>query len=397
MAVVAALLAAPGPKLVPAAAVSRPGWLLGVFGQGFGLNGSTYLALLLVSFGLYLAIVMTAEYIRRGVLLAGIGGLVSLFLLAPPLLSQDVFSYIAYGRLAARHGLNPYVAVPADRPSDPVVPFVGWRSTPSTYGPAFTVTTFPLGLVDVAVALWSLKVIAAAALLALVAVTAHIAATRGGDPQRAAAIVGLNPVVLVHVVGGAHNDALMMLMVMTSVALILKERVSLGGSALIAAFSLKASALFAAPFAVAGSSRRLRLLITIALGIGAVTIAALGLFGGEIDTLATAIGHNQGLSSKYSVPATLSRLTSVPLGVVRGAALAGYGVLLIWLLRWTVRGADWVRATGWAAMGLLIATSWLMPWYVLWLLPFAAVSRDRRLLGATLALCAFQLLNRLPL
>lgn len=393
----AIILAAPGPALVPAAAVSPPGWLLGVFGRGFGLDGPTYLAVLVVSFGLYLTVVGTAQYIRRRILWAGIGVLVGLFVLAPPLLSQDVFSYIAYGRLAARHGLDPYVAVPADRPSDPVVRYVGWRSTPSTYGPAFTLATFPLGLVDVALALWSLKVVAGVAFLGLVALTAHIAAVRGGDPQRAAVIVGLNPIMLVHVVGGAHNDALMMMLLMASVALIGREREALGGAALVGAFAVKASAVFVAPFAVAGSARRLRLLVAMALASVAVAIAALAVFGGRIGAIATAIGHNQALSSEYSVPATVSRLTSVPLDVVRGTALAVYLVTLIGLLGWTVRGGDWVRSTGWAAIGLLAVTSWLMPWYLLWLLPFAAVGRDRWLLGATLAFCAFQLVNRVPL
>ena len=35
-----------------------------------------------------------------------------LFLLAPPLLSQDVFSYIAYARLGVEHDLNPYEHAP---------------------------------------------------------------------------------------------------------------------------------------------------------------------------------------------------------------------------------------------------------------------------------------------
>ena len=54
-----------------------------------------------------------------------------LLLLAPLLFSRDVYSYAAYGRIAAVHGANPYVATPADFPSDPVVAFVGpkWRAT----------------------------------------------------------------------------------------------------------------------------------------------------------------------------------------------------------------------------------------------------------------------------
>ena len=68
--------------------------------------------------------------------------LVAVFVLAPPLLSQDVFSYISYARLGALHGLNPYVHVPAERP--PTRPsLVGWRDTVSAYGPLFTLAHLP--------------------------------------------------------------------------------------------------------------------------------------------------------------------------------------------------------------------------------------------------------------
>src|SRR5256885_4806046 len=41
-----------------------------------------------------------------------------LFLLAPPLLSQDVFSYVAYARLGVEHHLNPYVHAPTAIPHE---------------------------------------------------------------------------------------------------------------------------------------------------------------------------------------------------------------------------------------------------------------------------------------
>jgi hypothetical protein len=56
-----------------------------------------------------------------------------------------------------------------------------------------------------------------------------------------------------------------------------------------------------------------------------------------------------------------------------------------------------VRAAAWAAAGLLLATSWLLPWYLIWALPLAALSRDRPLQLLVLALTAFQLGTRIPL
>ena len=54
---------------------------------------------------------------RRAGLLWSVVGLHVVFLLAPPLLSQDVFSYIAYARLGVEHGLNPYAFRPFDIPA----------------------------------------------------------------------------------------------------------------------------------------------------------------------------------------------------------------------------------------------------------------------------------------
>ena len=63
----------------------------------------------------------------------------------------------------------------------------------------------------------------------------------------------------------------------------------------------------------------------------------------------------------------------------------------------TWRGADWIRAAAWAGTGLLLATSWLLPWYLVWPLPLAAVARDRLLAFLLLALTAYQLGARIPL
>ena len=60
------------------------------------------------------------------------------------------------------------------------------------------------------------------------------------------------------------------------------------------------------------------------------------------------------------------------------------------------RGADWVRAAGWAAFGLLVASAYMVPWYLIWLLPVAAISRDRALLVATAVLTVFQAVNAVP-
>jgi alpha-1,6-mannosyltransferase len=56
---------------------------------------------------------------------------------------------------------------------------------------------------------------------------------------------------------------------------------------------------------------------------------------------------------------------------------------------------DWLLAAGWATVAMLLAVTWLMPWYVVWLLPFAALAGSRRLQWAAVALTLFVVLVRL--
>jgi hypothetical protein len=389
-------LALAGPRFVPAAAHARPEWLLGPYGNGLALRGPWFFVCLLLAFGAYLGLVALADRIPARVLWSVVAGAVVLFLLAPPLLSQDVFSYIAYARLGARHGLDPYVAVPAAVPHDAVLPFVGWRQAVSAYGPLFTLATYPLGLVGVPAALWLLKCVAAVSVVGIAAIAARAAGRRGADPARAIALIALNPLVLVDVVGGAHNDALTVLLMTAALATLGRNEIAAGAS-VVGSAALKASALVAAPFALLAARGR-RKLVAAELGAltlaGAVSYAAFGIT--PLDALGV-VGFDQSLASRHSVPSTLARLADLGVAPVRVALELAYVALLIVLLRRTARGGDWVRAAGWAAFGLLLATSWLMPWYVLWVLPFAAVAGDAPLSVAALGLCAFQLASRVPL
>jgi hypothetical protein len=46
---------------------------------------------------------------------------------------------------------------------------------------------------------------------------------------------------------------------------------------------------------------------------------------------------------------------------------------------------------------LLVTSAWLLPWYVAWLLPLAAIAGDRRLRVAALALAAYIVVTRVTL
>ena len=341
------------------------------------------------------------------------------FACAPVLLSHDAFSYLDYARLGVRHSLDPYVNAPDAAPSDPAFAQVTWTETPSAYGPLFTLATYPLAWLPIWLAVAILKATAAISVLGLAWIVSRLAAWRGVDPVRAAAFVALNPLVLVHVVGGAHNDGLAMLLATLGVAALVVRREASAGASLVASAAIKSSSLFIAPFALTATARD-----SLSMGrkttiwrtfrpidSGGVTRLALGAIGAALAIGAAAYlafgwewlhafglaGENQGRTSHLSIPVTFARLTGIDEGAVRATAPALFGVAVIWLLVKTWRGTDWIRAAAWVGTLLLLATSWLLPWYLLWPLPLAAVARDRFLALLLLALTAYQLGARIPL
>ncbi len=363
-----------------------------------------------VGFAAYLAFLVVAPRLGRGVVWGTIALAVAGFAVAPVLLSHDVYSYLDYARLGVVHGLDPYVHPPSAAPADPAYAQVTWTEATSAYGPLFTLFTYPLAWLPVGVAVAALKAVAALSVLALAAVVSRLAAWRGADPLRAAAFVALNPLVLVHIVGGAHNDGLTMLLALLAVAAIISARELSGGLALTAAIATKASTLLLAPFALVTSRptglkadhlsafRPVgRLLAGGALAVGGIVAVAYTAFGWDWLNAFGLAGENQGRTSHMSVPITLARLTGLDPDAARIAALVLYAAFVAYLLARTWRGHDWVEASAWAALGLLLATSWLLPWYLIWLLPLAAISRNRSLQLLTLGLTAYQLGARIPL
>ncbi len=339
------------------------------------------------------------------------------FALSPVLLSHDVYSYVDYARLGALHGLNPYVHPPAAEPFDPAYARVTWFDTVSAYGPLFTLATYPLAWLPVWWAVAALKGAAALSVLATAVILSRVAPVRGVSPLGAAAFVALNPLVLIHVVGGAHNDGVAMLAATAGVAGVLTDAEASGGAAFLAAFALKPPAALAAPFALLGTRFRLfphpsgekvdigddgRALLCdscsarslAALAIGAAAYAAFGLHWLHALEL---IGAHQGKTTHMSVPTTFARLTGLDPTAIRTTALALFAAGFLYLLIKTWRGMDWLRAAAWASFLLLIATAWLLPWYLIWTLPLVALSRDRPLQLLTLSLTAYQLPARMPL
>jgi hypothetical protein len=387
--------------VVPASAKGTPGWITGPF-HVFGVTitaGQFFLALVAMCLS-YVAVLIAADALRPRVVLGAVVLLHVLFTLAPPLLSKDIFSYLEYARLGVVHDVNPYAEVVKAVRADEVYRYLGWRSIASAYGPLFTVATYPLAGLSAGVGLWIVKVVTGAASLGCVALVADCARRLDRSPVAAAAFVGLNPVMLVYGVGGAHNDILMLLLALAGVALMLRAREGLGTAAVVAGVAIKASVGVMLPFMFLAARSRLRALAGIAASGAAMLAIGVAAFDGEALGVFRVLKQQQRLVSDDAVPNQLAHALGLP-GVTSDVRLVsrlfviGAVAWLLWLV-WR-RGYDWIAATGWALVAAVVGSSWLLGWYVLWPLPFAAIANDRRLRVASLALVAYFVANRWPI
>ena len=305
-----ALSAARTNDLLPQSVRPIPGWLAGVFAHaGVPLGHATLIATFTVMFVSYVVAVRGAEGLSPRVVLATIAGLAALFLLAPVLLSTDIFSYQAYGRMGTLWAANPYLHGPSTIQLDPLYPFIGSKSvsTPTAYGPVFTALSYPFSSLDISASVAAYKSLAAFAFLATVGLVWNGARLRGLNPARAAMIVGLNPLTLVWGLGGGHNDLLMLAPLAAGLYVLLQDRQATGAAMLTVAMGIKLTAGLLLPFAFVRPRARPRRLL-LGAGVASAAIAALGfaMFGtGQLNLLAT-LQHNQAAGDWRSIPGFIS-------------------------------------------------------------------------------------------
>ncbi len=394
------------------------GWLAGA---GERLGYRVFLIALLVSSVAYLGLIVIAA--RSGRVADGadgaepryLGGVISkrwaialvaalqlIVFAGPILISTDVFSYIAYARMAVEHGLNPYTHGPIAIHHDPVFRYVGrdWDRVATAYGPLYTLLSYPLAPLGVVGALWGMKLEALLASAGTLALTWRCARARGLDPVLAILVIGANPLYVLYAVGGAHNDLIMMLAMMAAVSLMVVGTPSRRHEAeaavwVVAGALIKATVAVLLPFMIL-SKRSLAPVLgaSAALALGAVIgYAAFGIHG--IDVVA-ALNRDAAFVSSDSFATEIAHLLGKP-GVfpVDHDLLKAALVLIILHLLWrTWRGYDWVAASGWALLAISVTSTWLLAWYILWPLPLAVVTRDRRLLVATLCVQALFVIHQ---
>src|SRR5690242_13082329 len=174
-------------------------------------------------------------------------------LLSVPVFSRDTYSYLAQGALL-RDGLDPYLVGPIDNPNsllDNVSPI--WTTTTAPYGPAFIlVAKFVTMLVgnDVVAGTMLLRLCMLPGLALLIWAAPRVARHVGADGAAALWICALNPLVIVHLMGGVHNEMLMVGLMMAGIALTFAGRHFWGVGLIAVAVAVKATAGLALPFMV---------------------------------------------------------------------------------------------------------------------------------------------------
>jgi hypothetical protein len=391
------------------------GWLEGI---GERLGYRVFLIALLVSSAAYAGLIALASRSSsvRAASDRADGGIVSkrwaivliaalqlIVFVGPILLSTDVFSYIAYARMGVEHGLNPYLHGPVAIAGDPVSPYVGhdWERVATAYGPIYTLLSYPLAPLGLVGALWGMKLEALLASAGTLALVWRCARARGFDPVAAILIIGANPLFVIYGLGGAHNDLIMMLAMMAAVSLTIagtpSGRREAGAAAWVVGGALvKATVAVLLPFMIV-SRRRLAPILgaLVALALGAlIGYAAFGIHG--INVVA-ALNRDAAFVSTDSFATEIAHLFGKPgvFPIDHDLLKAGLVLILLHLLWRTWRGYDWVAASGWALLAISVTSTWLLAWYILWPLPLAVLTRDRRLLAATLAVQALFILHQI--
>jgi hypothetical protein len=383
------------PKLlVPSGRHGMPAWMAGPFrGLGAPLGIHELVRLIIVMAALYVVVLLCSRWIPAWAAIAGTVVLVAMFTLAPPLLSTDIFNYVAYARMGALYHVNPYVHGAAAILGDPSVPFTGpiWMHTPTVYGPLFTLLSYAFVPLGVAGTMWAIKAATGLAALGSAALVWACAKRLGLRPVPAMLFFALNPLLLIYAIGGGHNDVLMALPLLAGALLILDGKPELGGAALMAAVAIKVTAGIVLPFVVVASSARWRVLLGAALAAGAVAVLALAAFGPHVLSVLNLLQHHDQFTKPLSnVPGYVGYVIGQgPLTPARHHTfqlIFDAGALALLGVAW--RRRDWLAA-GAGALLLLVATlGWMLPWYVVWVLPLAPLARRRWVPVGVMALTA---------
>jgi alpha-1,6-mannosyltransferase len=333
-------------------------------------------------------------------------------LLAPPLFSRDVYSYLAQGAMVEAH-MDVYAHGPAQLGgplAEEVAPL--WRHTGAPYGPVFLAVAAALsGLTrgELPAGLFGMRLVALAGVALMAAALPRLARHSGADPSAALWLGALNPLVLLHLVAGAHNDAVMLGLLGVGLVAALGRRPLLGAVLVTLAALVKAPAVLglAAVVALQVSAGRspAKALVTTTVAAAGTTVAATAVAGtgyGWVGALNTPVSPRNWALTTFLGRATRALLEhlgsdlaplAIPAWHALGIGAAAIAIALIWL-RLRLRP---VYALGLSLAAVAALGPAIRPWYALWgLFLIAAAAPSTSVRHRTAAVTGVLALSVLP-
>lgn len=340
------------------------------------------------------------QVLRQGLAAAVVVGVAVIwalpFLVGPPLGSRDVYAYGAQGRLAAE-GIDVFSEGPSalgDNPVlDPVDPL--YLDSPVVYGPVFVALSSELaGLTGdgLVASVLAYRLVAVLGLTIAAVAVWDLAKSMGRNTADAMVLTVANPLVLLHLVSGAHNEALMLGFLMSGLALGTRPRFRHLGIVLCAfAATIKVPAVLGAAFlawpwivaAVDLRGRFGRLVLAAAEIMAVITLATRSTpWGwGWVDALIDASPVNAYLSVTRNLAGAVHLLTGFEAASVLSVARIGGMVLaaLIVLALLLNRRQSGLVGLAWALLMIAVLHPTTQPWYLTWgLLLMAAATAGER-------------------
>lgn len=334
------------------------------------------------------------------------------FLLGPPLGSRDVYAYAAQGQ-AAEAGIDVYTDGPAALGDAPILDVMDplYLDAPVVYGPLFVALSSEVSS-RTTDAVGSVMVFRFLAVLGLVVTGfALIDLTRGlgRDPVDALVLGMANPLVLLHLVSGAHNEAIMLAFLVGGMAIGRRARwrwLGITLCALAAAIKVPAIlgvAFLAWPWVVATADRRRSTVRFVVAGAWAIAVIALagqltGWGWGWVDAMVAADPVDAYLSVTRVAGGAVSMATGLDaagvLTVARLIGLVAAAAITAGLLFLGRQSAP--TALGWSLLIVAVLHPTTQPWYLTWGLVLMAASSAGSRNRAFIAASAFSAFVVLP-
>jgi hypothetical protein len=283
------------------------------------------------------------------------------FLRMAPRLDDDIHRYVWDGRVQ-RLGYNPYIVVPSD-------PALGALHTPETrtLNNPEVPSPYPAGaqlffraVTAVHESIFAFKIAFVACDFAIVLLLLNVL-RRSGQGEHWVLAYAWNPLLATEVAGSGHVDIVGVLLLLVSVAALLRRWRAVAATSFGLAVSVKFLPIVLLPLYWKRVRMRDGLLATVVVGLlylpflnhGRIPIGSLGTYV-------------QRFRFNDPVFATLERVAA-PQIVAGLAVLVGF-LTAIWMRRKSAEGSP--DAFAWPMAASLLCAPVVYPWYLLWLLPF---------------------------